>query len=317
MFISVASIVLLFSLIDLHGLLDKLSHADLRFVLLAMACTAASCFFRAVRWQAILGREISFRNIFHTENISYLLNSLLPLRVGEAARIVMICRSKNQRAITPLEALSTVVLCRVLDTLIVVVLLGLVLPALDVPEVVKAGGYTMLTLGLVAVVVLLIGAFARPWLIKLATAILKRLVPEALTTRLINWLDNFLSGLAVLRNPRRLFAVLVWTCGLWLCYLGFYTAVLWAFWPAPPLAWSVLATASGSLSFVVPSSPSGIGVFHAAIVLVMAPYLTADTAAAYAIVLNASELVVTVIFGVYSLAATGTSIARVTAAASD
>src|SRR5258708_36220021 len=278
MFISIASVLPLFSLIDIQRLLDKLSHADVRFVLLAMACTAASCYFRAVRWQAILGPDISFRNIFHTENISYLLNSLLPLRVGEAARIVIICRSKNQRASTALEALSTVVLWRVLDTLIVVVLLGLVLPALDVPEVVKAGSYTMLTLGLAAVVVLLVGAFARQWLIRLATAILKRLLPEALTTRLINWLDNFLSGLVVLRNPRRLFAVAPSTSRLWLCYLGFYTAVLWAFWPAPPLAWSVLATASGSLSFFVPSSPSGISVFHAPIVLIMAPSPTQDTA---------------------------------------
>src|SRR5260221_10572932 len=145
MLISIASILLLFNLIDLHRLLDKLSQADVRFVLLAMACTAGSCFFRAARWQAILGPEISFRNIFHTENISYLLNSLLPLRVGEAARIVLICRSKNRRTISPLEALSTVVLCRLLDTLLVMLLLGLVLPALDVPEVVKAGSYTMLT----------------------------------------------------------------------------------------------------------------------------------------------------------------------------
>src|SRR5258708_17982577 len=188
----------------------------------------------------------------------------------------MICRSKNQRAITPLEALSTVVLCRVLDTLIVVVLLGLVLPALDVPEVVKAGSYTMLTLGLAAVVVLLVGAFARQWLIRLATAILKRLLPDALTTRLINWLDNFLSGLVVLRNPRRLFAVLAWTGGLWLCYLGFYTAVLLAFWPAPPFAWGGLATDLGSVSFVVPSSPSGVGGFHAAILLGIGPLLNAN-----------------------------------------
>src|SRR5258708_11573150 len=257
MFISVASIVLLFSLIDLHGLLDKLSHADLRFVLLAMACTAASCFFRAVRWQAMLGSEISFRNIFHTENISYLLNSLLPLRVGEAARIVIICRSKNQRASTALEALSTVVLWRVLDTLIVVVLLGLVLPALDVPEVVKAGSYTMLTLGLAAVVVLLVGAFARQWLIRLATAILKRLLPEALTTRLINWLDNFLSGLVVLRNPRRLFAVVAWTGGVLVGYLWVFNPAFWGLLASPPFGRGVVSHDFGSVCLLLPSSPQG------------------------------------------------------------
>src|SRR5450432_1078458 len=315
--VSIASIFLLLSLIDIHGLLDQLSHADLRFILLAAVCMAASAYFRAIRWQAILGPDIRFRNIFHTENISYLLNALLPLRVGEAARIVLICRSKNRRPISPLEALSTIVLARLIDTLFVVLLLGLVLPALDVPDAVKAGGYTMLILGLVAIVVLLVVAFARQWLLTLATAVLERLLPAALTSRVINWLDNFLSGLVVLRSPGRLFTLVAFTSGLWLCYIGFYTAVLWAFWPTPPLAWSLLATAAGSLSFVVPSSPSGIGVFHAVIVLAMSGYLTADTAAAYAIVLNATELVVTVIIGIYSLAVTGTSIAGITAAAQD
>src|SRR5262249_21137824 len=99
---------------------------------------------------------------------------------------------------------------------------------------------------------------------------------------------------------------------LWLTYLIFYVLVLRAFWPEPVVAWAALAASAASFSLAVPSSPGAIGVFHAAVAFVMTPYLTADTAAAYAIVLHASEIVSILIFGAYSLTATGTSIGRIT-----
>jgi hypothetical protein len=54
-----------------------------------------------------------------------------------------------------------------------------------------------------------------------------------------------------------------------------------------------------------------------AIALVTTPYLTADRAAAFAIVLHATETLCTVLFGIWGLAATGTSLERVEAAATE
>jgi uncharacterized membrane protein YbhN (UPF0104 family) len=97
----------------------------------------------------------------------------------------------------------------------------------------------------------------------------------------------------------------------------FYHLILVAFWSSPPPAWSALALCAGTLSVVVPSSPGYIGVYDVAIALVMTPYLTADRAAAFAIVLHATETFCTVLFGIYGLAATGTSLWHVRAAAAE
>jgi uncharacterized protein (TIRG00374 family) len=314
MLVSVASIVLLFTLVDIRTLLEKLRQADLRFVLLAAFIVAISCYLRALRWQTLLGSEVSFWNIFHTENISYLLNTVFPLHVGDAARPFLISRSINKRNVSPLEALSTFVIARTMDTVLVVCLLGIVLPTLAVPEVIKTAGYTLFVSALGVFAVMVIGAFARTRLVTTVNALLNRFLPKTTAKRLTEWLDSFLKGLSALRDPRRLLGMVGASMLLWLCYVAFYIAMIWAVWPSPPLSWPVLATASGALSFGLPSSPGGIGVFHAAIVLAMSPYLTAEIAAAYAVLLNATELVVNVIFGIYSFTATGTSIASVTAA---
>jgi hypothetical protein len=198
----------------------------------------------------------------------------------------------------------------------VLVALALSVLSLDAPDLVKAAGYSMLSLAVVVLVALLIGAYTRPWLVRLCRAVLTRLLSPGLAARLVQWTDDFLAGLAVLRSVRRLVKIIATTAILWAVYLLFYHLMLMAFWPSPPLAWSALTVAAASLSVAIPSSPGYVGVFDAAIVLVMAPYLGSDRAVAYAIVLHTVEIVATVIFGVYGLAALGLSLGRVRAGAS-
>jgi uncharacterized protein (TIRG00374 family) len=313
--ISLVSIVALVSQIDIADLLDKLRQADVGAVLAGLTVFSLSPFIRGVRWRAILGWQVGVWKAFHADNIGYLLNAVLPLRAGEPGRAYVI--SRLQPGLSPLEALSTVVVTRLVDMIAVIVLLGLVLPALDVPDLVKAGSYSLLLMVAVAVAVLIVGAYARARLLALLSAVLGRVLPAALAVRLVAWADDFLRGLSVLRSPRRLLWLGMTTAALWLCYLAFYHLVLTAFWPAPPLAWTVLGACAASLSMVVPSSPANVGVFHAAVAFALTPYLTADRAVAYAIVAHAAELLMTVLFGVYGLAATGTSLLRVNAAAAE
>lgn len=313
--VSFISMVLLASQINFADLLDKLRQANMGAVLAGFAAYCLSPFVRGVRWRAILGWHVSVWNAFHADNIGYLMSAVLPLRAGEPGRAYVI--SRLQPEVSPLEALSTVVVTRLVDMIAVIILLGLVLPALDVPDLVKAGSYTLLLLVAVAVAILIVGAYARARLIALLSAILGRILPAALASRLVAWADDLLRGLSVLRSPRRLIWLGLTTVALWAFYLAFYHLILTAFWPAPPLAWTALAASAASLSMVVPSSPANVGVFHAAVAFVLTPYLTADRALAYAIVAHAVELLSTVLFGLYGLAATGTSLLRVNAAAAE
>jgi glycosyltransferase 2 family protein len=309
--ISAASILLLLKLIDIPDLIRKLQQADLRFVVAGFGVLCVSAFVRGARWQAILGPKVGYWKAFHAENIGYLLNTVLPLRAGEPARAYIVSRSEP--AVSTVEALSTVLIARLVDMIAVVLMLGLVLPALDVPDLVKAGGYSILGLVAIAMSVLFAGAYARAWLLRIVSAILTRFLPSRLAGRLIGWIDDFLGGLSVLRSARRFFWMSVTTAALWGTYVLFYHLVLMAFWSQPPLAWSVLATCAAALSMTLPSSPGFVGVFHAAIAFAMAPYLTTDLALAYAIVLHGTEIVCHLIFGIYSLAATGLSLGKIRA----
>ncbi len=311
--ISLASVLLLLSLINVPDLIIKLSQADLRLVLVGFAVICLTPYIRAARWQAILGPKVGYWQAYHAENIGYLLNAVLPLRAGEPARAYVVSRAQPE--ISTVEAFSTVLVARLVDMLVVVMLLGLALPALDVPDLVKAAGYSMLALVAVGIAVLAAGAYARSWLMRLVRPILTRLLPPRIAERLIRWTDDFLGGLTVLRSARRFAWMSITTAVLWAAYILFYQLILMAFWPEPPLSWSVLAVCAAALSMAVPSSPGFIGVFHAAVAFAMAPYLSADLAAAYAIVLHASEIVCQLVFGAHSLISTGTSLGRVSAAA--
>ncbi len=311
--ISALSLFLLSLLVNVPDLIEKLKQTDLHFVIIGLLVTCVSACLRAIRWASLLGPGIGFWNVFHAENIGNMLNSVLPLRAGDPARAYILSRAKNGRGIPALEALSTIVLIRLVDVFAVGILLGLVIPALEVPEIVKAGGYSILAVALLAFVVLVIGAFARQWLLRLIAAILTRFLSKNLADRLLAWIDSFLIGLSALRNVRSLLSLVGTTTLLWISYVAFYVLILRAFSPTPVLAWAALAACAASFSLAVPSSPGAIGVFHAAVAFVMAPYLTADTATAYAIVVHATEIASILTFGAYSLAATGSSIQRVTA----
>ncbi len=306
--ISVVSVIMLLALINIPDLLAKLGDANLNLVVAGFCIVIASAFIRAARWQAILGSRVNYWKIFHAENIGYLINIVLPLRAGEPARAYVL--NRQQPDVSPFEALSTVLVARVVDMIAVILLLGLVLPALDVPGPIKVAGYSMLVLVIIAVFVLIVGAYARAWLVAVLRAILTRLLPAHLAQRLLQWADEFLTGLAVLRSARRLAWLGATMVALWLSYIVFYDFILMAFWPAPPFSWGILAICAASLSLTIPSSPSSVGVFHAAVAFVMAPYLSTDRAVAYAIVLHATETIGNAGFGLISLAATGTSLAR-------
>jgi glycosyltransferase 2 family protein len=311
--ISLVSIIVLLKLIDIPDLIRKLEQADLRFVLAALVVICVSAYIRAARWQAILGPKVGYWKAFHAENIGYLVNAILPLRAGEPARAYIVSRSQPE--VSTVEAFSTVLVARLVDMIFVILLLGLVLPALDVPDLVKAAGYSLLGLVAVAMAILAAGAYARARLMRLTRAILGRLLPARFAERSIHWIDDFLGGLSVLRSARRFFWMSITTAALWASYIAFYHLILMAFWREPPLAWSVLATCAAALSMTLPSSPGFVGVFHAAVAFAMAPYLTADLALAYAIVLHATEILTHLAFGAYSLAMTGASLWRISAAA--
>jgi len=212
------------------------------------------------------------------------VNSLLPFRAGEAARIVALGRRAGTSRV---EALGTIGLERVLDVFCLLVLLLLVLPWL--PAVSWIGVAAAVALVLAVVLGGAAVAFAvwgeRPF------QALERGLARLPFVKL-EWLENsganLERGLVALRNPRLAVAAFLLTTVSWaLTSVSFWLLTL-AFDLDLPVVAGVLILAAVGFSVALPAAPSAIGVFEAAAVVALDAYDVAPSAAlTYAVTLHA------------------------------
>jgi uncharacterized protein (TIRG00374 family) len=277
-----------------------LRAADPLLVGLRLALLVAAYGVFAVRWRVLLqpAARVPVRDTFSFIMIGYLANTILPLRLGDLARAVLLGRRHHVSASL---VFGTVVLERVLD---IVTILGLALVlalVIDVPPVVRAGLTSFAAAALVAVVGLALLAYNEQRLTVLV-ARLPTWVRGALLVRLVGLVTRFAGGLQVLRDARQAVLVLGLS-GLAWALVGVGT-VCWvrAFHLTAPWYAGLFVLVVINLGGAIPSSPGAIGVYHYLAVLALSVWeVDKSTALGYAIASHGLNLVVTTLFGLLFL----------------
>jgi hypothetical protein len=90
---------------------------------------------------------------------------------------------------------------------------------------------------------------------------------------------NLGQGLAALRRPRLALAALFWTTLGWLALAGSCWFVLRGFHLHLSLVAALLVVIATNLAMILPSSPAGIGVFEAAVLVALRAYNVPDSRA--------------------------------------
>lgn len=241
-----------------------LRTANYWWLIPAVSAIVASITLRAVRWRLLFypRRDLRLMSLFGSLNVGYLINDLLPLRLGEVVRAYLVSQLERVNAA---HALSTVAVERVLDMLITLAFFTALLPFVDLPDGAssKVGVITVIAVG--ALVVMLLAGAMRERTHALARIGTRRL-PGRHAERAHGLLDAVLHGFAALSVPRVaaasvLYSVVIWALAALGLYFGMFAFDL-RLSPAAPLF--VLALVS--LAFVVPASPGYVGVFHYAVV---------------------------------------------------
>ena len=119
--ISIVALYLALLGIDLPQVKLALSQAEYVYLIPAALAVLAGVVARSVRWQVLLGPGVSLERTFWVTGIGYLASNVLPFRLGDPIRAVVIGRGDS---VSTVSALSTVVVERVLDMLTVVTLLA-------------------------------------------------------------------------------------------------------------------------------------------------------------------------------------------------
>lgn len=302
---------------DLGGVKDELLHAHYWAVIPCVIVSVIGLWLRGMRWRVLLGGRIAPDHSFHILNVSYFINGVLPLRVGELARSVLAARLDPP--VPVLTSLSTILVERLLDTLAVFVLVGLTLAFLPVGlHIGVVGG--VLGVGAVIGVIALAVFAARPAWAHTLLDTLARIVPLLRRPSFHRWLDHLLDGIAPLASFRAMLLIVTWTAVAWTASVIAGYALLYAIFPHPTWVAAMALIALASFVVAVPAVPGNLGPFEAAVVFGLAsaklvPSATAAPAVAFALLLHVVNLFCYISTGLVGLWFEDVSLGEVTRAA--
>lgn len=315
--ISLAVLGIILAGVDLGRVRDAFVQARYAYVLPAAAVLALGMITRAVRWRGLLSGRLPLRHAFSILNVSYLFNSALPLRLGEVVRIFLANRlqpaNRLQMPVPAFTALSTIVVERLLDMLLVLGILGAALALLDVPAYVASGGVALgIIAGLGMVVLVLLARWPAPAFRLLAFA--QGRLPILRRWDLEGMLARFIEGLAPLAHLRGALPVLFWSVVSWALSVIAGYVLLFAFYPAASWPAAFLVVALASLAVSVPYAPGAVGPYEAGVVMALTwsgQDASGSAAVAFAVVLHGMNTTVFVLLGLEGLIHQGITLGQV------
>ena len=271
--------------VDFRVFWDGLTTMEYVWLVPALVALVATFYLRAVRWRLLFAQQTRppFRAALRALLIGLFFNQILPLRAGEAARVVALNQeSGTSRA----EALGTAVVERIYDVLALLVILFIAWPFLPTLGWISgAATFALVFVALVAVAAVCLFVFGAS-LLRLALAPFA-LLPRISRGRTDAAASNLAGGLGILHRPRFALAAFAVTMLSWLVAGISYWCVLQGFDFGPGLAGALLLLVTTNLALVIPSLPAGVGVFEAATILTLASFDVGDSEAlACAVVLH-------------------------------
>jgi hypothetical protein len=198
--------------------------------------------------------------LFPVVVIGYMGNNVYPARAGEVLRSYVLRRKEN----IPISvSLTTVLLERLFDGLVMLLFILATLPFAPLPAIYRTLVLIMSALFGVALVVFLFVA-ARPARFEWRyTWLVDHLVPRMLRSHVRGLFDRFVEGLQALRSPRDVVLIFFCSALTWLVEAASYWLVLQAFPFSVSLAVILLLTAVINLFTTIPSTPGHVGTFDA------------------------------------------------------
>ena len=277
---------------------------DYGWIALSLVFGVFANLFRGWRWKLALeplGEYPKTSHCVYAIFISYASNLVIP-RVGEVTRCGVL--SKYDGVSFP-KSLGTVVSERMIDTLCVGLITGMVL-LLQMPIFATFFSETGTNVNRYAEI-LTSGHFYLIILCMLAIGVLAFFLIRnvALFAKLKGILHNVWQGIVALKDIKQIPLYIIYTLGIWICYfLEFYLA-FYAFDFSAHLGLSagLVMFVVGTLAVIVPT-PNGAGPWHFAVMTMMMLYgVGKEDAGIFALLVHGIQTFLLILLGIYGLSA--------------
>ena len=302
--VSLIALLVVFNFVDLRSLADTVREVEVIYLVAGVAVLGLGLLARSVAWRTLLEESAPRLDVFLAINEGYLLNNILPFRLGEFGRAWLL---GQRTGLNFWQIFSTIILERAFDIAISAGLLLGTLPfvmGFSDKRASAIGAASLVALGMIALHLL---ARYRDK----ATHFIKRCGNRWSWVAQVEkrWLDPFFEGLVTLVDFKRFLRVLGWMLAVWLLtYLEYYL-VLRAFIPTAPMLWSAFSLGVLAFTASVPSSPGAIGVFELSLISALSLFsVEYSTAFAYAVTVHLINFLMSAILGGYGLSRHGQSL---------
>lgn len=338
-FLSVIALFLAFRNVPFSDLLAYFGTIEYVWIFPTVGLVTAAFVLRALRWQMILNTStsVSFRMSYHPLTIGFMLNCILPGRLGEAARPLILNRKKGVSFTT---GLATVAAERIFDAGFLIVFLAVALTSIpmETDTSVSYGGYhlnretlemlgsNLIRLSIVLVVFVFCIAYNRTrkvitnfidtfpekmlFFISLSS---REWIHRSIFKRINHLLEHAAEGLMLFKYPSRLAACIGVTLVIWLLTaLSYYTMALGC--PGVDLSLYELSVMMVVICFFIalPSVPGYWGVWEAGGVFSLTLFgVSSQTAAGYTLASHAVQLFPAIIMGFISSLALSINIRQI------
>jgi phosphatidylinositol alpha-mannosyltransferase len=298
-------VVFALSRLELHRIGHALITATPGWIVLALALMAMSLVLRSASWLAVLRAAlpdvtIRWPPVVRATMIGVMASAVVPGRVGEPTRVLVLARrlEGSTRRLLPIVA-GTVVSQTLMNLLALAILAGVTFSSVPLLHGHLAGVLSALAVPLIALVLVLAG----PRLLALGRRSRRERVASA-ADAIARTLNLARRGLVVFARPRYGVAavacqLLAWSLQWLACYSVLLALGLQSHTNLATAAAILLAV---NLSAILPATPSNVGVFQAACLVVLAAYgVGAGPGLAYGIILQAIEVLTALLLGIPAL----------------
>lgn len=293
---SLILVVFLLYFVDFHEVIANIKKVNVITLIILLIIYFISIILRSYRWKYIIGqqRPQHLKVVFKAFVYGYMLNQLLPAKLGEVARAEYLAQKENSGRT---YFLGTIVVERVFDVAVISLFLAFSVLFSDTVLNLVKGNYLIIILFIAIILTIIILAINLSLFKKITSLLPDKL--EQISNRII---DNITSAFKLFTSPKQIILLFFMTLFIWCitCFI-FYLIINDLNITLPYYAYFFIVSA-GTFGMVIPSTSGNIGVYHAvavgALMLFMVPK---ENALTFAIIAHAIDFFPSIIIGLITV----------------
>lgn len=266
-----------------------LTNINYIYFVIAFFLGGAEFVLRAYRWKILLSpiKNIRLGNSFLSLVVGYAINIIIPMRVGEFAKAVILGYKEN---IPTSAVFATVLVKRAMGISTLLFMFLIFLPFVDFPIFIKQLALLLLFIVICFICIILL----RPKFTKR----IFNLLPTRFTKKLINPFTSFINSIIIIRKRKILIQIILIDILIWLYTAGTHYVVFRAMNMHISFYIVFIATIVICIGLMLPSPPGFIGNFHYFAIIGLGIFgIQKDIALSFSIIAHIVEFLPVLILG--------------------